>query len=71
MTNESRDALINKIRDIAGPNAYVNSYTYDQQQMHIKQAIEIAVKNYVNDVVEVLIRDLYTTEDFERDLTLR
>ena len=36
----------------------------------VKNAIEIAIWQYVKDVTNIILEDLYTTEEFEEDLGL-
>jgi hypothetical protein len=64
---KSRKEALKKKLDGYYPNININTSEHGSS---VKSAVEQAIWLHVKDVVNVILEDLYTTEEFEDDLGL-
>jgi len=74
MMKVRKDELLRRIKNDCYPCINMPYLTMDQSPNStysmLKTAIETAIKNYVDQALEKVVQEIYTTEEFEADLGL-
>jgi len=74
MMKIKRDQLISRLRSQPLPSVAIPYLSGDQSPnsvfSNLKTSIEWAIKSYVDQSMEIMLNEIYTTEDFEDDMGL-